>query len=203
MRTFFIIALIAAVIVNTLFAIWFVRKHSNLKKLNAKKWYKRNNSSEYVIEVLGTQKNGDYLCRWLFDDGKPFVYPKQEFTEEFIKLTKKEIIEMSKVERHKCERRIKNQGNIINGIKPDYWRKYPNGDMVCSYCGSLHPDSVIAIVKEFGAGVIERSDKDYKWYINRPTVANALEGGIKYYRQHDTPEFIKAILLLTNNNIKS
>ena len=64
-------------------------------------------------------------------------------------------------------------------------------DKCCSYCGSIHPDRVLELIKEKGFGIIERTDKDYKWYVNRSGVPNASYGGIKYYRWHDTGEFIK------------
>lgn len=79
------------------------------------------------------------------------------------------------------------QGQVKN---EDTWDLI-NGDRICSYCGSMHPDEVLAIAMET-PGAIERSDKGYKWYINRPNRPNASFGGIKYYRQHDTPEFVAA-----------
>ena len=78
---------------------------------------------------------------------------------------------------------------------PDRWEKFKcNGDRVCSYCGSLHPDDMFRLVKmsaqasedaNYGAVVeIEPSDKNYKVYVNQPGVRNASEGGIKFYMMH-------------------
>lgn len=78
---------------------------------------------------------------------------------------------------------------------PDHWQKFKtNGNRVCSYCGSLHPDDMFALVKasanapedaEYGSVVeIEPSDKSYKIYVNQPGVRNAMEGGIKFYTPH-------------------
>jgi len=66
-------------------------------------------------------------------------------------------------------------------------------DLVCSYCGSMHPSSVLKAVKEHGKDIIEATDKSYKIYVTRKGVNNASFGGIKYYRWHDTEEFVKEI----------
>lgn len=63
-------------------------------------------------------------------------------------------------------------------------------DKCCSFCGSLHPERVLELVRENGSSIIEMSTKGYKWYVNQPNVPNAAFGGIKYYRHHDTQEFI-------------
>ena len=78
----------------------------------------------------------------------------------------------------------------------DHWDKFKsNGNRVCSFCGSLHPDDFLALVKQ-SAEVdettavytevvrIEPSSKSYKVYVNQPGVRNAHEGGIKFYTQH-------------------
>lgn len=78
---------------------------------------------------------------------------------------------------------------------PDHWERFKsNGNRVCSYCGSLHPDDLFALVKasaeapedaEFGSVVeIDPSDKSYKIYVQQPGVRNAHEGGIKFYTHH-------------------
>ena len=70
----------------------------------------------------------------------------------------------------------------------DQWRVMPNGDRTCSFCGSLHPDDFLALCKlagEEGADVrIVPTDKDYKVYVHRNNVANAIEGGMKFYKWH-------------------
>lgn len=78
---------------------------------------------------------------------------------------------------------------------PDYWRQHKsNGDRVCSYCGSLHPEDFFRLVRESAdaptnadysaAPSIEPSTKGYKVYVHRGSVRNATEGGIKFYKQH-------------------
>lgn len=69
-------------------------------------------------------------------------------------------------------------------------------DRVCSYCGSIHPDDLLELIKKYGFGVVGGTTKDYKWYVGmnssvrRPNIPNAGFGAIKYYRWHDTDEFI-------------
>lgn len=157
-----------------------------------KKYFKRNNGSEAIIEIVDIHESGDYLCNWFGSEGTPFRYNKWDFDKEFIKI---EQLDIDKLERQLCPEHYQLPSVFTKSIddkssKPDYWKTLSNGDRVCSYCGSLHPDDVLKIVKEFGSSVIGKTDKSYKWYINRPNVTNALEGGIKYYRCYDTQEFI-------------
>lgn len=82
-----------------------------------------------------------------------------------------------------------------NSEGADRWEKFKtNGQRVCSFCGSLHPDDFFALVKlaseqpadgDYRTNVsIEPSDKGYKVYVHQPGVRNAMEGGIKFYKQH-------------------
>lgn len=77
----------------------------------------------------------------------------------------------------------------------DRWQKHKsNGDRVCSFCGSLHPEDFFRLVHESATAPedaernevveIEPSDKRYKVYIHQPGVRNAMEGGIKFYTPH-------------------
>ena len=70
----------------------------------------------------------------------------------------------------------------------DTWHVRPNGDRCCSFCGSLHPDDWLRLMKEAAKPesktVIYRSDKGYKFYVQQEGVANASEGGIKFYTWH-------------------
>lgn len=94
---------------------------------------------------------------------------------------------------HDCPRRQENPHSLFPG--PDHWDQFKsNGDRVCSYCGSLHPDDFWRLVREAAeagpdadyntAVQIEPSTKHYKVYVRRATVRNAHEGGIKFYTQH-------------------
>lgn len=154
-----------------------------------REFYKRNNGSEGIIKVVGIHESEDYLCTWsLFEEEMhPFRYHKYEFEREFDKIDTSEV---DNLERQICFRRLESiQGHATVQL-PDYWKKFPNGDRVCSYCGSIHPMDLIELIKKLGFGIIGKTDKPYKWYVNRPEVHNATDGAIKYYRQHDTEEFI-------------
>ena len=92
-------------------------------------------------------------------------------------------------EKQTCRSRLEQRGDVEENHNLDTWQ-LRGKDKCCSYCGSLHPDRVLELVKEHGFGIVDPSTKDYKWYINQPNVPNAGFGGIKYYRWHDTKEFI-------------
>lgn len=79
---------------------------------------------------------------------------------------------------------------------PDRWQKFKaaHGNRVCSFCGSLHPDDMFALVKACAEAPadaawnsvpeVDPSDKGYKIYVHQPGVRNAHEGAIKFYTQH-------------------
>lgn len=77
--------------------------------------------------------------------------------------------------------------NRDDGEAPDTWDLGPDGNRTCSYCGSIHPDDLMAICEKaitderYG---IEGTVKNYKVYVRQPGVRNASEGAIKFYRQH-------------------
>lgn len=156
-----------------------------------KGYYKRNNGSEAFLRVVDIHESGDPICVWgfttLLDDRTSFRYHHHEFEKEFVAISEEEV---NKLERQRCPRREEGVFSLEKDPLPDFWDVRANGDKTCSFCGSLHPESVIEILKKNGFGCIERSTKNYKWYINRPEVHNAGGGGIKYYRQHDTEKFI-------------
>lgn len=73
---------------------------------------------------------------------------------------------MSEEIKHLCPRRLD------DGISPvfkvpvsDVWREYPTklGHLVCSYCGSIHPDDFLAAVD--GGEEVVPTDKNYKVYL--------------------------------------
>lgn len=72
------------------------------------------------------------------------------------------------------------------------WRAEANGDRTCSYCGSLHPDDFLDIMRRYAAGEVGYcfglTDKSYKVYANRAGVQNASQGGIKFYGHHAVAE---------------
>lgn len=65
---------------------------------------------------------------------------------------------------------------------PDIWQNR-SGRHACSYCGSLHPDEFMELVRT-GAAELGPTDKNYKVYISG---ANAGDGG-KFYFQHLSKE---------------
>lgn len=92
-------------------------------------------------------------------------------------------------ERHRCQRREENHyGQIGDGPAPDKWQRHANGDRVCSYCGSLHPDDFLQLCKDATDPqsdlMLDGSTKSYKVYVHRPSVRNASDGGIKFYMMH-------------------
>ena len=70
----------------------------------------------------------------------------------------------------------------------DHWRSMPDGTRTCSFCGSLHEDDFIDILRHYVAGdqgySFSTTTKGYKWYAHRPSVKNASDGGIKFYNWH-------------------
>ena len=88
-----------------------------------------------------------------------------------------------------CPRRVGELGPWDHSENLDTWESLPNGDRVCSFCGSMHPDDLIALFPEAidpnSTTRVELSTKQYKLYIQRDTVSNALMGAIKFYRFHE------------------
>ncbi len=92
-------------------------------------------------------------------------------------------------EKQTCGRRMTEVGPWDRKEDLDTW-EMRGKDKCCSFCGSLHPDRVLELVREHGISIIGTTTKGYKWYVHQPNVPNASFGGIKYYRQHDTQEFL-------------
>lgn len=153
-----------------------------------KGFYKRNNGSEAILKVVDIHESGDPLCLWIFSTGAPFRYHHYEFTKEFEPITEDVV---NSLDRHTCPRRYVD-GTIEN---PDVWYK-KDDYRTCSYCGSLHPDDLLTIIKDEGFGVIEKSTKSYKWYVS------CSKGHLKYYRPHDTESFIEGYNKLIDKSRK-
>lgn len=84
-------------------------------------------------------------------------------------------------EKHTCPRRA--EGPWYDQKNIDTW-EMRGDDKCCSYCGSIHPDRVIDLLKELGTSIFGGTTKGYKGYIHRDNVPNAGFGGIKFYTQH-------------------
>jgi len=148
-----------------------------------KGYYKRNNGSNALLEVVGEHESGDVLCVWAFDKKEPFRYHPYEFKNEFEPVTQEYV---DSIERQCCPARIQ-QGRKPEGIDlPDRWDKDQFGTRTCSYCGSVHPDDVLELIKEKGLGIQEKTTKNYKVYINAGTGRY-----YKFYSYHwDEGDFI-------------
>jgi len=148
-----------------------------------KGWYKRNNGSNALIEVVDEHESGDLLCRWAFDNGKSFRYHPFEFKNEFEPVTQEYV---DGIERHCCPDHsgmpqvFAYSVNKDENPNPDRWDVDQFGVRDCSYCGSIHPDDFIKLIREFGFGIIEPSTKSYKLYVNV-----GVGRRYKYYRSHD------------------
>lgn len=146
-------------------------------------YLKRVNGSGHIVEHVGYHESGDYLLRQLFSQSdKPYRQHKYETEKEYSIVDKSEI---DSLDRQTCGRRMNDFGPFERVENIDHWRG-ESGNRTCSFCGSLHPSDVIEAMKKHGFGVIGKTDKNYKWYI-------AIPGNYsKYYRHHDTDEFIEA-----------
>lgn len=96
---------------------------------------------------------------------------------------------MEGAEEFLCPRRAEGVPAFMEG-KKDHWQMRGD-DPCCSYCGSMKPSRVIELVKQHGFGIMQRTDKGYKWYVHRQGVPNASFGGIKTYMQHWSDADIK------------
>lgn len=143
-------------------------------------YLKRVNGSGHIVEHIGWHESGDYLLRQLFEiSDKGYRQHKYEVEKEYKVIDKSEV---DALERQTCGRRMNDFGPFTRAENLDHWKK-EGGFRICSFCGSIHPDDLIEAIKKDGFKIIGRTDKNYKWYINDTK---------KYYRQHDTPEFINA-----------
>jgi hypothetical protein len=95
-------------------------------------------------------------------------------------------------DKFRCPQRNPAMDAVSNYPRTDAWKiDTPKGDRTCSYCGGIHPDDFIPILKAACDPTdltrIDWSDKSYKIYISRPDVKNASEGAIKSYGGHGLP----------------
>lgn len=85
-------------------------------------------------------------------------------------------------EKHVCRRRMEGFP-YPKGMDVDWWIRLPNGDHVCSYCGSWKPSEFLAWAQSSEPGIIEATDKTYKVYV-RNRGKKGEDGAIKFYMQH-------------------
>ncbi len=81
----------------------------------------------------------------------------------------------------------------------DVWRLV-GPDRVCSFCGSIHPEDLRALLPNVDGMQthLEVADRRHKVYIRRPGIRNAGEGAIKFYLVHGPPNSDKAFWDLLN-----
>ena len=92
-------------------------------------------------------------------------------------------------EKQICPRRHENPQSFERFPGGDYWVKKGKWH-TCSYCGSMKSSDIFKAIEEFGAQILEPSDKGYKCYIRIPGVHNASDGPIKFYTPHLSKEEI-------------
>lgn len=110
-----------------------------------------------------------------------------------------------------CGRRMMEFGPWERKEGLDRWQKFKsNGDRVCSFCGSLHPEDFFRLVGVAAAAPatghlrehvsIEPSTKSYKIYVHQPGVRNGHEGGMKFYTHHLPRDGESRILVTPEQN---
>jgi len=161
-------------------------------------WYKRKDGAENIIKVVGEHESGDAFCHWAFDETKGFRYHPFEFNKDFEPVTEEFV---NSIERQCCPDHASVpqvfEGSVSKEAKPDYWRVNAETKIrTCSYCGSIHTDDLLKLVAEHGVKIIGKTDKSYKWYVNIPGQT------YKYYRTHDTQEFIDALNAIITKTFK-
>jgi hypothetical protein len=97
----------------------------------------------------------------------------------------KVYFEKTKDPLHTCPRRA--EGPLYKFDLEDNWNKI-GVDRVCSFCGSMHPEDVLQLMRDGGVDRIQNTTKSYKFYIDRPEVPNAGFGAIKFYSMHFNAE---------------
>lgn len=105
-----------------------------------------------------------------------------------------------------CPRRINEPGPWEYQQNLDSWNQLPNGDHVCSFCGSIHPaeffNLLTVVVDPSTPQYLSMSNKPYKVYLKGRDISNAMVGAIKFYRQHETyPAMDNYELFLTEFNM--
>ena len=78
------------------------------------------------------------------------------------------------------------------GVDQDSWHRI-GPDRVCSYCGSIHPDDLAALLDAPDVQFEAATNKSYKLYVHRDWIINAGMGGIKFYTWHADEALIAKI----------
>lgn len=91
-----------------------------------------------------------------------------------------------------CPRRI--EGGMSAKDENDCWNQH-DGHRVCSYCGSAHPEDVLAGIED-GSIVLTPTDDSYKTYISGGKINHCTTG---FYFQHLSQEQMDRFIELHNN----
>jgi hypothetical protein len=148
------------------------------------KYFKRTNNTTTLEVISYDNVKNKFLVHWVFGSIQPFKVDREFINKvDFIPANKEDI---EKVERHRCPRRDESVAGLDKG-NLDGWEERQPGLRFCSFCGSLHPESFIDLIKQYGRSILESSIKNYKIYLN-------VNGNTyKYYRQHDTEGLIERV----------
>lgn len=95
-----------------------------------------------------------------------------------------------------CPSRMQQLGPWERAEGIDRWDFVVN-DLCCSFCGSMHPDRFMELVRESikpesKVGIEWATGKGYKVYVHRKEVVNSSAGGIKFYMWH-LPEALQTV----------
>lgn len=84
----------------------------------------------------------------------------------------------------------------------DVWRLV-GLDRVCSFCGSIHPEDLRALLPNVDGMQthLDVSDRRHKVYIRRPGIRNAGDGAIKFYLVHGPPSSDTIFWMLLNARV--
>lgn len=88
-----------------------------------------------------------------------------------------------------CPRRIGEYGPWETREGIDSW----NGEAparTCSFCGSLHPDDVLAAIEN--GGRVVPTDKNYKMYLDAPSVGPHLKVYFQHFEEKHKDRLIEA-----------
>lgn len=90
-----------------------------------------------------------------------------------------------------CPRRRESPHGATHNIDVgDVWKQGSRGHLVCSWCGSSHPDHVFNAIRD--GLTLEPTDKDYKVYI---------PGGKFYFQHFSNEEQAKFVELMNDQKI--
>jgi hypothetical protein len=148
----------------------------------------RQTAIQFVEAILKSNPENEWLQENLKRCMQSFGFMGTSYAGNIINISGR-LPRIELPEKMTCRDRMEQIGTWERKENLDHWNLVGD-DKVCSFCGSMHPDRVLELVKSLGIQILEASTKSYKIYIHRANIPNAEYGGIKYYRWHDTPEFI-------------